>query len=236
MSELPEVYCFMLESMDGKATGEWLDTPEGEKCGKIYFQKEYSFDCKSILSGRATFESDFNEPIDLSKFKDSKIEKKDFVAEKKNGYYSVIIDRQGKIKWKEGFFCYWKEYNRNQESQMITILAEDEVKDDYLAYLQSIGVSYIFGGKNNIDLKVALKKLKSLFGIDKLLLEGGPTTNQYFFKENLVSKIFLIKAPIISQSGSKNVFGDACLSFWKLDNCEILDDKSSLLLSYSKVK
>ena len=236
MSELPEVYCFMLESMDGNATGDWLDTPEGEKCGKIYFQKEYSFDCKTILSGRGTFESDFNEPIDISKFKDSKIERKDFVSEKKNGYYSVIIDKKGKIKWKEGFFCYWKEYGRNQESQIITILAEDEVKDDYLAYLQSIGVSYIFAGKNNIDLQIALKKLKSLFGIDKILLEGGPTTNQYFFKENLVSKIFLIKAPIISQSESKNVFGDACLSFWKLDNCEILDDKSSLLLSYSKIK
>ena len=203
---------------------------------KINFQKEYSFNCKSILSGRATMESDFNEPIDLSKFKDSKIEKKDFVAEKKNGYYSIVIDKQGKCKWKEGFFCYWKSFGRTQESQIITILAEDEVKDDYLAYLQSIGVSYIFAGKNNIDLKVALTKLKSLFGIDKLLLEGGPTTNQPFFKENLVSKIFLIKAPIISQSGSKNVFGDACLSFWKLDNCEILDDKSSLLLSYSKVK
>ena len=64
----------MLEWMDGKATSEWLDTPEGEQW--IYFQKEYSFNCKSILSGRATFESYFNEPIHLSKFKDSKIEKK----------------------------------------------------------------------------------------------------------------------------------------------------------------
>ena len=236
MSELPEVYSFMIESMDGKATGDWLETPEGEICAKIYFQKEYSFDCKSILSGRTTFEPDFNEPIDLSKFKDSKVEKKDFVAEKKNGYYSIVIDKQGKCKWKEGFFCYWKSFGRTQESQIITILAEDEVKDDYLAYLKSIGVSYIFAGKNNIDLKVALKKLKSLFGIDKLLLEGGPTTNEYFFKENLVSKIFLIKASIIAQTGSKNVFGDACLSFWKLDKCEVLDDKSSLLLSYSKVK
>ena len=236
MSELPEVYCFMIESIDGKATGEFLETPEGIKSGETYFKREYSFDCKSIITGRTTFESVFTEEIDLSKFKDSKIEKKDFVAEKKNGYYSIVIDKQGKCKWKEGFFCYWKDYGRTQESQIITILAEDEVKDDYLAYLQSIGVSYIFAGKNNIDLQIALKKLKSLFGIDKLLLEGGPTTNQPFFKENLVSKIFLIKAPIISQSGSKNVFGDAYLSFWKLDNCEILDDKSTLLLSYSKVK
>ena len=36
---------------------------------------------------------------------------------------------------------------RNKESQIITILVEDEVKDDYLAYLQSIGVSYIFAEK-----------------------------------------------------------------------------------------
>ena len=50
---------------------------------KINFQKEYSFNCKSIISGRTTFKSDFNEPIHLSKFKDSKIEKRDFVAEKK---------------------------------------------------------------------------------------------------------------------------------------------------------
>ena len=45
MSELREVYCFMLEWMDGKATSEWLDTPKGEQW--IYFQKEYSFNCKS---------------------------------------------------------------------------------------------------------------------------------------------------------------------------------------------
>ena len=44
---------------------------------------------------------------------------------------------------------------RNKESQIITILVEDEVKDDYLAYLQSIGVSYIFEGNNNIDLQIA---------------------------------------------------------------------------------
>ena len=138
MSELPEVYCFMIESIDGKATGEFLETPEGIKSGETYFKREYSFDCKSIITGRTTFESVFTEEIDLSKFKDSKIEKKDFVAEKKNGYYSVITDRQGKIKWKEGFFCYWKDYGRTQESQMITILAEDEVKDDYFTYLQSI--------------------------------------------------------------------------------------------------
>ena len=99
---------------------------------------------------------------------------------------------------------------------MITILAEDEVKDDYLTYLQSIGVFYIFAGKNNIDLQIALKKLKSLFGIDKVLLEGGTTSNQSFFKENIFSKIFLIKASIISQSESKNVFGDHVFHFGNL--------------------
>ena len=70
----------MIESIDGKATGEFLETPEGIKSADAYFKREYSFDCKSIITGRTTFESVFNEPIDLSKFKDSKIEKKDFVG------------------------------------------------------------------------------------------------------------------------------------------------------------
>lgn len=42
------------------------------------------------------------------------------------------------------------------------------------------GVSYIFAGKNDIDIKLALNKLYSIFGIKKLLLEGGSVINGAF--------------------------------------------------------
>jgi hypothetical protein len=71
MSDLPEVYIYMLESMDGQGTGEFL-----EKAGEAvtdYFEREYSFGTKAILCGRPTWEQGLPGPIDLSKFKDAKV-------------------------------------------------------------------------------------------------------------------------------------------------------------------
>ena len=167
MSDLPEVYIYMLESMDGQGTGEFL-----EKAGEAvtdYFEREYSFGTKAILCGRPTWEQGLPGPIDLSKFKDAKVEKVDYVAPKKDGYYTIALDGKGKLKWTSGYFCIFADYGRTQKSQAITILTE-EVKDDYLAYLKSIEVSYIFAGKDKIDLKTALSKLKKLFGIERVYI------------------------------------------------------------------
>ena len=231
MSEIPEVYIYMLESMDGFGTGEFL-----EKAGDAvadYFKREYSFGPKAILCGRPTWEQGLPGPMDLSKFKDTKVEKVDYIAPKKDGYYTIAIDGKGKLKWTSGYFCIFADYGRTQKAQAITILTE-EVKDDYLAYLKSIEVSYIFAGKDKIDLKIALKKLKTLFGIERILCEGGPTTNGFFLKEDLVQKVIFYKCPYIATPGGKPVFGEAKLSKWNLETFEMLDDKSTLILSYTK--
>ena len=231
MSDLPEVYIYMLESMDGQGTGEFLELA-GEAV-KEYFNREYSFGSKAILCGRPTWEEGLPGPIDLSKFKDAKVEKTDYIAPKKDGYYTIAIDGKGKLKWTSGYFCIFADYGRTQKAQAITILTE-EVKDDYLAYLQSIEVSYIFAGKEKIELKTALSKLKKLFGIERILCEGGPTTNGLLIKEDLVQKIIVYKCPYIGTPGGKPVFGEAKLCKWNLETFEMLKDKSTLILSYTK--
>jgi len=102
-----------------------------------------------------------------------------------------------------------------------------------LAYLQKIGVSYIFAGEKNIDLKMAMKKLKSLFGIEKLLCEGGPKTNELLLKENLVQKLIIVKMPVIGQPGALSIFGTAPLSKWTLESFKMLDDKNSFIMIYN---
>ena len=231
MSELPEVYIYMLESMDGIGTGSFL-----EKAGDSvtdYFKREYSFGSKAILSGRPTYEDGLPGPIDLTKFKDQKVERKDYVAPKKNDYYTIAIDPKGKLKWTSGFFCIFEDYGRTQKANSVTILTE-EVNDDYLAYLKSIEVSFIFAGKDKIDLKTALTKLKKLFGIEKVLCEGGPTTNGLLLQEDLVQKIIVYKCPFIAAPGGKPVFGQAKLSQWNLETFEMMKDKSTLILTYTK--
>ena len=231
MSELPEVYIYMLESMDGIGTGSYLEAA-GETVAD-YFNREYNFGSKAILCGRPTYESGLPGPIDLTKFKDEKVERTDFIAPRKDDYFTIAIDPKGKLKWTSGYFCIFEDYGRKQKANAITILTE-EVKDDYLAYLKSIGVSYIFAGKDKIDLKTALTKLKKLFGIERVLCEGGPTTNGLLLQEDLVQKIFFYKCPYIAEAGGKPVFGQAKLSKWNLESFELMKDKNTFILSYTK--
>ena len=231
MSDLPEVYIYMLESLDGIGTGSFLEQA-GETVAD-YFNREYNFGSKAILCGRPTYEDGLPGPIDLSKFKDAKVERKDYVAPRKDDYFTIAIDPKGKLKWTSGYFCIFEDYGRKQKANVITILTE-EVKDDYLAYLKSIGVSYIFAGKDKIDLKTALTKLKKLFGIERVLCEGGPTTNGLLLQEDLVQKIIFYKCPYIAEAGGKPVFGQAKLSKWNLESFELMKDKNTFILSYTK--
>ena len=49
-------------------------------------------------------------------------------------------------------------------AHIIEVLCED-AKDEYLAWLRSVGISYIFAGQKEMDLSLALSKLYSLFNI-----------------------------------------------------------------------
>ena len=58
------------------------------------------------------------------------------------------------------------------------------------------GVEVIRCGKNKIDLKKLLEILGKK-GIKRIIVEGGGTTNWYFFKEKLVDELVITIAPYI---------------------------------------
>jgi riboflavin biosynthesis pyrimidine reductase len=70
------------------------------------------------------------------------------------------------------------------------------LSDAYLAHLKKIGISYIFGGKERINFTVVVQKLKSLFSINKLMLEGGGFLNGSLLNEGLIDELSLILVPI----------------------------------------
>lgn len=53
-----------------------------------------------------------------------------------------------------------------------------------------------------------MKKLKNHFGIEKVICQGGPTTNELLLKANLIEKLIIVKIPFILQPGS--------LHFWEM--------------------
>jgi len=79
--------------------------------------------------------------------------------------------------------------------------------DDYLAFLESRGVSYVFGGRASIDLRRVLAKLRTAFGIRRLLLEGGGKINGSFLAAGLIDELSILIAPVADGSiGTPTLF------------------------------
>lgn len=78
-------------------------------------------------------------------------------------------------------------YLNRQGDHIVTVLTEN-VSDAYLEFLHNKRVSYIFGGKESIDLELVVEKLHRLLGINHLLVEGGGYLNGSFIRAGLVDE------------------------------------------------
>ncbi len=104
--------------------------------------------------------------------------------------YIVSVDPKGILGFNSGFI----EKKNRPRAHVIEVLLET-VSDDYTAYLQNAGVSYIFAGKNSLDCGLMLEKLYRLFGIERLLAAGGGIMNWSLIQENLIDELSIVIAP-----------------------------------------
>ncbi|MBE6949218.1 MAG: pyrimidine reductase [Ruminococcaceae bacterium] len=211
----PYIICHMVTSIDGKVTGDFLFQRESEAGTEDYYKINRDFKADGFACGRVTMEGSFTggwQP-DLTPFADAKIKRSDRISDKEAKFFAVSFDRHGRLGWKTPRII--DEDPGYGNAHIIQVMCED-AGDDYLAYLQSIGVSYIFAGKEELDLPLALKKLKELFGIEKLLLEGGSKINGAFHKEKLIDELSLVMIPLTASKESKPLFYDGGLDIYKL--------------------
>jgi riboflavin biosynthesis pyrimidine reductase len=137
-----------------------------------------TFDADAWIIGRVSMEPYAGKARVPRRKVKSRIPREDFIGDFNADSYAIAIDPSGKLKWQS---------NAIDQEHVITILSE-RVSDDYLAFLQSKRVSYLFGGKTNIDLHKVLRKLSGEFGIRTLLLEGGGKINGSFLAANLIDE------------------------------------------------
>lgn len=199
MSERPYIICLMMTSVDGKIlTENWgNDTPIKKLTGKFEEVHE-QIGIGAWIVGRTTMEKDFTdfaEPV--IKKGHQQVSREDFVAPHDTDTFAIAIDGKARLGWNEPTM---------EGDHVITILTES-VPDGYLAHLQDIGVSYIFAGATEIELETALAKLRKLFGIEKLMLEGGSHINGSFLNQGLIDELHQIILPIADGSaGTPTLF------------------------------
>lgn len=233
MMDRPYIICHMTMSIDGKVTGNFLYRPECAAGTEDYYQINRDFHADAFACGRVTMEGSFTGgwQADLKPYEGREVERADYVADKSASFFAVSFDRRGQLGWKASRIE--DEDPGYGNSHIIEILCED-APDAYLAYLQSIGVSYIFAGKTEMDLPLALQKLKQLFGIERLLLEGGSVLNGAFHRAGVIDELSLVMVPITAEAKDKPLFDGGALELYRLDDAQKLNS-GSIWLRYSKV-
>lgn len=228
----PYIICHMVMSIDGKVTGDFLGRPECESPAESYYQINRDYCADAFACGRVTMEESFTHGYqpDLSNFADIQIQREDYIADKDSGFFAVAFDRHGRLGWTTSKIVDDDPGYGN--AHIIEVLCED-VSDAYLAYLQSIGVSYIFAGREELNLPLALYKLYRLFGIKKLLLEGGSVINGAFERENMIDELSLVLAPIVAGKDGKSLFFESIVREYTLIETKLLPN-SSVWLNYHK--
>ncbi len=206
--ERPNILCHMVQSLDGRVTGEFLSSPAAQQATDVYYALNRELRGDAFACGRVTMEESFTKGFfpDLALFEDKKVPLEDYVAEPDAGFFAVAFDTQGHLGWKESRIE--DEDPGYGGAHIIEVLCEN-VDPRYLAFMRRVGVSYIFAGVEELDLPLALHKLKTMFGIERLLLEGGSVLNGSFMREGVIDAISLVTAPLISTGEGKTLFDNA---------------------------
>lgn len=213
----PKIICHMTTSIDGKVTGEFLGMPQCLRATEIYYEMNRAYHADAYACGRVTMEGSFTggRVPDLGGYENASVPREDYVADGEAGFYAVAFDRMGRLGWTAPRIE--DEDPGYGGAHIIEVLLED-APDAYLAYLQGIGVSYIFAGRGEMDIPLALGKLKTLFHIDTLLLEGGSIINGAFARAGVIDELSLVVAPVTADAGDKPLFMDA-----QADTFELID-------------
>ncbi|EXI62808.1 hypothetical protein MHD_06700 [Mannheimia granulomatis] len=236
-----QVYCHMATSIDGKVTGNFLTDPRFKPYENDWFELFFKFNkqMKNWIVGRVSFEQILpKEKVDLSEFIGQKTDRKDYIASfDSHDKFAISLDPDGKLNWYQGEIG--DENPALKGDKIVSILSEN-VSDEYLLYLQKIGVSYIFAGQNKpLNIKLALDKLHQYFDIQEFLLVGGGVINGSFIQASLIDTISIVQAPLVeSDLNSVSLFQSHIqgthLPLYKLVENDVLKS-GALHMIYEKV-
>jgi riboflavin biosynthesis pyrimidine reductase len=198
----PHIVCHMMSSLDGRSlTDGWnLDGSSD-----LYESTAATFAADGWICGRVTMQ-EVSHGTDYPKgLASAPVPRTDHFVERHASQYAISIDPQGRVAWKT---------NTALESHVIEVVSES-VSDDFLAYLQSIGVSYVFGGKSEIDLSIVIDKLARELDIKRLIVEGGSHVSGAFAHAGLLDEVSVLIMPLIDARTDHPGSFEVAMDEWK---------------------
>ena len=183
----PHVVCHMMPSVDGRLRTDRWDIP---KAGHEEYERTAdTYKADAWVCGRKTMEEFAKGRKRPSRSRSGKVPRTDYVVPREKGQrYAIAIDSHAKLSWSS---------NEVEGDPLVVVLTSD-APDGYLRQLRDKGISYLFAGRRagKVDLNVALEKLRTKFGVKRLMLEGGGETNGAFLRAGLVDELSMLLTPV----------------------------------------
>lgn len=233
--ERPYIICHMTTSLDGKVTGQFLRRPEHAGVSQLYDEINRKYKADAYACGRITMEESFThwwypDLKDHSPASDWRW-KMDHIPEELSGFYAVAFDPHGRLGWKSNRIIDIDEDPGYDKAQIIEVLTHD-IDPRYTGFLEKQGIAYIFAGEREIDISLALLKLRRFFGIQILLLEGGSILNGAFQRAGVIDELSLVVDPVVAEAGDKPLFTDAAMENYCLR--DVQNHNGILWLNYRR--
>jgi 2,5-diamino-6-(ribosylamino)-4(3H)-pyrimidinone 5'-phosphate reductase len=183
----PYVICHMCTSIDGRIlTSRWERLPRGVDAGRLFETTAASFRIGAWLVGTTTMHEFSARRVSLRKARE-RIPQSDWVARPRARSFAIGADARGALRFRQA----------DVGGDHVVLLVSRKVSNDYLAHLRTAGVSYLFCGARHVDVRLALRKLREVLGLRKLLLEGGGRFNGALLQAGLVDEISQVIVPVV---------------------------------------
>jgi riboflavin biosynthesis pyrimidine reductase len=177
----PTIICHMGTSIDGGLHPSRFTRPAAgvsvEALRRHYEAVHDRFEAEGWIVGRKTM-AEMAKGCERTVAVDSPLAREPHLGHRNGRNLAVAIDPSGRV-----------HYGRDNVGgdHVVAVLGE-QVSDAYLAELREDGVSYIFAGPRGQGLPGAMAQLAAVFGVKRLLLEGGGRINGAFLRHRLIDE------------------------------------------------
>lgn len=195
----PYIICHMGTSIDGRLHPSRFTSPAAGISRDVlrshYERIHDSFDADGWLVGRKTM-SEMAKGSERTIADPPQVPRQPHLGNRNGRKLGITIDPLGRVH-------YGKD---NVGGDHVVAILGEKVSDAYLAELREDGVSYIFAGSAGDDIDHALDQLATIFGVRKLMLEGGGRINGTFLKRKLIDEFSTLIYPAVDgTAGTQNI-------------------------------
>ena len=186
----PYIICHMGTSIDGRLHPSRFTRPATgvpvEALRRHYEEVAGRFEAGGWIVGRVTM-AEMAKGRERTFAEAPRAPREPHVANRHGRSLAIAIDPSGRVHYSQ---------DNIGGDHAVAVLGE-QVSDAYLAELREDGVSYVFAGPKGHDLPGAMAQLAAVFGVKKLLLEGGGKINGAFLKHRLIDEFSTLIHPAV---------------------------------------